>query len=97
MSANSLRRVDEADLRDLAFGEIDEIAVPGRPQPVVLETEIFETETGMTGLGDHIGRPGQEVLHTADSHRGIVDVDPIVRKQLPVRPDDERDGKEVAV
>ena len=65
------------------------------PQAVALEAEVFQAEAGHAG-GHHLRRPGLEVLHAADLHARIVDVDPVVVEQLCLA-HDQHDGEEVAI
>ena len=91
-----LRRVDEAELRELVLGQLDELVVVHLPQVVALEAEVLQADARLRLVRDHPRAPGAEVLDPADAHARVVDVDPVVREQV-LAVDDQRDGEEVAV
>src|ERR1700719_1863649 len=66
------------------------------PQPVMLETKIFEAIASFIVIGHHFRRPGAEVLDTADFDALIVDINPVIVKGVAIL-QNEHDGEEVAV
>ena len=86
---------DQSDLGDFLLRERDQLRVGRVPQAVALEAEIFEAEAAHAGL-HHLGRPRAEILHPADLHGRIVDVDPVVGKEVGLS-HHQRDGEEVAI
>src|SRR3546814_16906479 len=76
--------------------ERDQALVARRPEPVALETEIFEADAREFGVRHHLGRPAAEILHTADLHLAVVDIDPVVGEQI-LRANIERAGQKIAI
>src|SRR5260370_23423000 len=66
------------------------------PQPIMLETKIFEAIASFIVIGHHLRRPGAEVLDTADFDARIVDINPVIVKGVAIL-QNEHDGEEVAV
>src|SRR3984893_13445221 len=66
------------------------------PQPIMLETKIFEAIASFIVIGHHVRRPGAEVLDTADFDAWIVDINPVIVKGIAIL-QNEHDGEEVAV
>src|SRR6266478_6202446 len=62
----------------------------------MLETKIFEAVASFIVIGDHLRRPGAEVLDTADFDARIVDVNPVIVKGVAIL-QNEHDGEEVSV
>jgi hypothetical protein len=86
----------EAELLQFVRRQSDQRLVATLPQPVPLEAEVFEPETGPARLRDHRGAPIVEVLDSSDLHARRVHVDPVVWKQvLPV--ENEHDHEEVPI
>ena len=83
-------------MRHFLRGQRDQIGIGRRPQAVVFEAEIFKTDTSDRRIGHHFGRPAAEILHAADLHLAVVDIDPVVGEQI-IRPDHQRDGQKVAI
>ena len=86
---------DESECLKLFRPEGNQILVRHRPDVIVLKDEVLETQARAAVL-DHKGRPGSEVLDSADLDLGGVDVDPVVRKALVFR-DDQGNGQKIAV
>src|SRR3546814_5584589 len=55
----------------------DQALVARSPEPVAFETEIFEADAREFAVGHHFGRPAAEILHPADLHLAVVDIDPV--------------------
>ena len=62
----------------------------------MLETEIFETVTGLVRIGHHLRRPGTEVLDATNLHAWIVNVDPVVIEHLSIF-QDQHHREEIAI
>ena len=65
-----------------SLGEGDHIGVGQLPQIVGLVAEVFESDPDVTRVGHQIRTPVIEDLHPAHHHVGLLDVDPVVGKQL---------------
>lgn len=88
--------LDEAELGEFAGAKSNEVLVGGVPEAVAFEAEVFESEAGDVGGGDHFTAPIIEVLNAAEFDGGVVDVDPVVREKVGLT-NHEGDGEEVAV
>ena len=96
MPVDDIATAHEAELLELARGQGNELVIARGPQPVPLETEVFEAVAGEVRIGDELRRPAPEVLHAPHLHAGVVDVDPVVFERLGGA-DDEGDGEEIPV
>src|SRR5207247_10933517 len=83
-------------MREVAGAGLDERVVVQRPEVVAGAAEVLEADASRRRVGHHPRAPGAVVLDAPDAHRGLVDVDPVVREEV-LAVDDERDGQEVAV
>ena len=90
-----LGRIDEADRRELAGGQLDQLLVGHLPELVALEDEVLESQAGLAVV-HQVGRPRAVVLDASDVHLGAVDVDPVVGEAGRLG-HDQRDGEEVPV
>jgi hypothetical protein len=72
----------EPELLELAHREGDEVVVGHLPELVAGEAEVLHADAGLGRVGDHPWAPGAEVLDPADLDVGLVDVDPVVGKEV---------------
>src|SRR4051794_3035450 len=87
---------DEVQRAQLPLRLSKELLVALGPELVTLIAEIFHADARVVGIWDQLLRPGTEVLDPSDLHLGRVDVDPIVREQVPLL-EDQRNDEEIAV
>src|ERR1700704_3777738 len=83
-------------MSQLLGGELDQRRVVRGPQAIPLETEVLETEACLRLVRHHRWTPVLEVLNPSDADAWVVDVDPVVRKDVG-SVDHQRDADEVAV
>jgi len=96
VAALDARGVGEADPLELARGARDQLLVGRVPETVALEAEVLQADARAREIGHHRLAPGAEVLDPPDAHAGVVDVDPVVGKQV-LAADDQRNRQEIAV
>ncbi len=83
-SIDNVAFLRETDLDQLAFRQLDQIFVFGFPKTVAFEAKVFQAVTSFVRIRNHFGRPGFEILDATDFDSWIVDVDPVVRKLIPL-------------
>lgn len=93
---DELGRLAESDRLKFAHGERKEVLVVHGPEVVAFGAEVFEPESGLGRVGDHVGAPGLEVLYAPESDFRGMHVDPGVRERTLGIEDDAR-GDEAAV
>ena len=86
--------MSEPELLDLFRREGCELGVAHRPERVAPVAEIFHADRGGRGVGQHLRRPGAEVLDPADLHPRRMHVDPVVGERVGVV-DDQRHDEEI--
>ena len=69
VAAHDLRRARQAELLELAGGELDQVLVVHAPQLVALEAEVLEADARGARVGHHPRAPGPVVLDAADLAR----------------------------
>ena len=87
---------NQADAIQLPLPQLNEVGVRNRPQPVTLGTEILQPQATFGRIRHHVRTPVFEVLNSSHLDLGIVNINPIVRKQLGFV-NDQAHGEKIAV
>src|ERR1700674_2564514 len=83
-------------MSELLGGERNQRRIVRGPQAIALEAEVLETEACLRLVRHHRWTPVLEVLNATDADTWVVDVDPVVRKDVR-SVDHEGDTDEVAI
>src|SRR5262249_15288859 len=62
--------------------KLDEVAVAEVPKCILFLTEVLQSQTGVLGRRHHLRTPILKILNPAHLHRWIVDIDPVIGKDV---------------
>ena len=86
----------QADVNGFPLREFDQVRVRRVPQLVALCAKVLEAQTCLAWVRNHVRAPVLEILNPAHLDGRIVNVNPIVGKQVDLI-NDEAYGEEIAV
>ena len=91
-----VRALRQPHPRHLLRAELDQIRIGHVPQFVAFVAEVLQAQAGLALVRHHVRAPIFEVLDAAYFDIRLVDVNPVVGKEVRLI-DDEADGEKVAV